>query len=164
MAMQLGLLRGSASVLARGMASSGPASLVLRRGPASVDRASLLRHASSDTKSEESKSPFPKFLSPESAVGTASTNRWGMFAPAFATHVCLGAPYGWSAISSQLARESGIVASSSADWALDMCTYPMSVMVRVIWYCLVYSSSICTFPSFRSPLAESLPPFSASGP
>ena len=34
-----------------------------------------------------------------------STNRWTMFVPAFCTHVCLGAPYGWSAISAQLTRE-----------------------------------------------------------
>jgi hypothetical protein len=30
--------------------------------------------------------------------------RWSMFVPAFATHVCLGAPYGWSAISAHLTR------------------------------------------------------------
>ena len=59
-----------------------------------------------------------------------STNRWGMFIPAFATHVCLGAPYGWSAVSATMAKEHGFVASASADWALDLCTYPMSVMVR----------------------------------
>merc|ERR1719206_416623 len=40
-----------------------------------------------------------------------STNRWTMFVPAFCTHVCLGAPYGWSAISAQLTRENGILAS-----------------------------------------------------
>ncbi len=74
---------------------------------------------------------FARLLGPESAVASPSfSNRWSMFAPAFATHVCLGAPYGWSAISAQLAREDGIVAAASSDWALDACSYPMSVMVR----------------------------------
>ena len=52
-----------------------------------------------------------------------------MFVPAFGTHICLGAPYGWSAISSTLSKEIGFVASSSADWTLDLCTYPMSIMI-----------------------------------
>ncbi len=52
-----------------------------------------------------------------------------MFVPAFSIHVCLGAPYAWSAISSAIAREYGFVASASADWMLDACTYPMSIMV-----------------------------------
>merc|ERR550519_3266209 len=38
-----------------------------------------------------------------------------MFVPAFATHICLGAPYGWSAISAAL--------------SLDYATYPMSFMI-----------------------------------
>merc|ERR1719158_1956603 len=58
-----------------------------------------------------------------------STNRWTMFVPAFCTHVCLGAPYGWSAISAQLTRECGVVASAAGDWSLDLATYPMSVMI-----------------------------------
>merc|ERR1719481_568485 len=58
-----------------------------------------------------------------------TTNRWTMFIPAFCTHVCLGAPYGWSAISAQLTRENGIVASAASDWALDVASYPMSVMI-----------------------------------
>merc|ERR1719481_258781 len=58
-----------------------------------------------------------------------TTNRWTMFIPAFCTHVCLGAPYGWSAISAQLTRENGIVASAASDWALDVPSYPMSVMI-----------------------------------
>jgi len=52
-----------------------------------------------------------------------------MFVPAFCTHVCLGAPYGWSAISAQLTRENGIVTSAASDWALDLASYPMSVMI-----------------------------------
>ena len=34
----------------------------------------------------------------ESNTGSADTKRWKMFIPAFSTHICLGAPYGWSAI------------------------------------------------------------------
>ena len=70
------------------------------------------------------------FFAPDAAVDkTGKVNRWSMFAPAFVTHVCLGAPYGWSAISGTLAREYGFVVSSAGDWALSSCTYPMSVMV-----------------------------------
>ena len=52
-----------------------------------------------------------------------------MFLPAVLTHVSLGAPYGWSAISAQLTREVGVVASAASDWSLDMATYPMSMMI-----------------------------------
>ena len=73
---------------------------------------------------------FSKLLSPDSSIADKSfTNRWAMFVPAFGTHICLGAPYGWSAISSTLSKELGFVASSSADWTLDLCTYPMSIMI-----------------------------------
>merc|ERR1719477_14803 len=58
-----------------------------------------------------------------------TTNRWTMFVPAFCTHVCLGAPYGWSAISAQLTREAGVVTSAAGDWSLDFATYPMSMMI-----------------------------------
>ena len=73
---------------------------------------------------------FSKLLSPDSSIaGKSFTNRWAMFVPAFGTHICLGAPYGWSAVSSTLSKELGFVASSSADWTLDLCTYPMSIMI-----------------------------------
>jgi len=65
----------------------------------------------------------------ESNTASPGTNRWSMFVPAFCTHVCLGAPYGWSAISAQLTRENGLVTSAASDWALDLATYPMSVMI-----------------------------------
>jgi len=52
-----------------------------------------------------------------------------MFLPAFATHVCLGAPYGWSAISLRLSLESGMVSPTVADWTLDQTTWPMAVMI-----------------------------------
>ena len=52
-----------------------------------------------------------------------------MFLPAFTTHVCLGAPYGWSAISLRLSLESGIVSPATTDWSLDQTTWPMAVMI-----------------------------------
>jgi len=73
--------------------------------------------------------PFESMFGLASNTAGPSTNRWTMFVPAFCTHVCLGAPYGWSAISAQLTRENGIVASAASDWALDLASYPMSVMI-----------------------------------
>ena len=69
--------------------------------------------------------------SQESNDGTEKTNRWSMLLPAVATHISLGAPYGWSAISSALAREQGFVTSGAADWSLDLVTYPMSIILAV---------------------------------
>ena len=70
-----------------------------------------------------------RLLGLASNTAAPSTNRWAMFIPAFCTHVCLGAPYGWSAISGQLTREHGLVTSAATDWALDLATYPMSVIL-----------------------------------
>merc|ERR1711892_448133 len=70
-----------------------------------------------------------RLYGPESNEGTPSTNRWSMFAPAVLTHVSLGAPYGWSAISSALSREHGFVVSAASDWSLEMATYPMSIIL-----------------------------------
>ena len=71
-------------------------------------------------------------FAPDAAVDkSGKANRWSMFVPAFVTHVCLGAPYGWSAISGTLAREYGFVAASAGDWALSSATYPMSIMVSL---------------------------------
>jgi len=72
---------------------------------------------------------FSKVYGPESNEGTASTNRWTMFGPALLTHVSLGAPYGWSAISSALSREHGFVVSAASDWSLELATYPMSIIL-----------------------------------
>jgi len=52
-----------------------------------------------------------------------------MFLPAFTTHVCLGAPYGWSAISHRLSLERGLVSQSTSDWTLDQTTWPMAIMI-----------------------------------
>lgn len=73
--------------------------------------------------------PLEAMFGLASNIAGPSTNRWTMFIPAFCTHVCLGAPYGWSAISAQLTRENGLVTSAASDWALDLASYPMSVMI-----------------------------------
>jgi len=67
----------------------------------------------------------------ESNPGTEKTNRWTMFLPALATHISLGAPYGWSAISATVAREYGMVAPGTEDWSLTLTTYPMSIILAV---------------------------------
>ena len=67
----------------------------------------------------------------DSNPGTEKTNRWSMFVPALATHISLGAPYGWSAISGTLAREYGFVAAGTEDWSLTLATYPMSIILAV---------------------------------
>ena len=87
----------------------------------------LVRSLSST--SEGRKGLLQRTFDLESNTGSSEVNRWRMFVPAFSTHVCLGAPYGWSAISSQLTRECGVVSSAASDWALDLASYPMSVMI-----------------------------------
>jgi len=72
---------------------------------------------------------FERLLGMSSNYATPNTNRWSMFVPAFCTHLCLGAPYGWSAISAALSREHGMVVSAASDWSLDSVTYPMSLMI-----------------------------------
>lgn len=52
-----------------------------------------------------------------------------MFVPAFTTHICLGAPYGWSAISHRLSLEQGMVSPAPGDWSLEQTTWPMAIMI-----------------------------------
>ena len=52
-----------------------------------------------------------------------------MFAPAISTHLCLGAPYGWSAISHRLSLELGLVSPGPGDWSLESTTWPMAIMI-----------------------------------
>jgi len=81
--------------------------IIQTRGP----KASLLvtrRYLSSES-GNEPKSLLDKYLGPDAGVEKEGTkvNRWKMLIPACITHVCLGAPYGWSAVSSALTREQG---------------------------------------------------------
>ena len=82
-----------------------------------------------DTDGQKRRGLVERVFGLESNTARPGTNRWTMFLPAFCTHVCLGAPYGWSAISSQLTREHGLVTSAASDWSLDLASYPMSVMI-----------------------------------
>ena len=52
-----------------------------------------------------------------------------MFVPAMATHMCLGASYGWSTISYRLSLELGMVSPASGDWSLDSTTWPMAITI-----------------------------------
>lgn len=73
---------------------------------------------------------FRRLFGPEASVADGpNTNRWRMFVPAVLTHMSLGAPYGWSAVSATLAREHGCVVPAALDWSLDLATYPMSIML-----------------------------------
>jgi MFS family permease len=51
-----------------------------------------------------------------------------MVLPAFATHMCLGSPYGWSAVSGTLAREIGFAVPAADDWAFSEVTLPLSLV------------------------------------
>ena len=64
-----------------------------------------------------------------SSPSSPPLTRWSMLVPAFLTHACLGAPYGWSAVTSALTREQGVVVSAASDWGLDLATYPMTIMI-----------------------------------
>ena len=56
------------------------------------------------------------------------TSRWLMTIPAFATHMCIGSPYGWSLMGDVLTREIGFVTSSAADWTLMQTALPLSLV------------------------------------
>ena len=101
---------------------------VILAGKSSVQlRVGFARSLSSSTR--ERKGFFQRNFDLESNTGSRETNRWTMFVPAFSTHLCLGAPYGWSAISAQLTREHGLVSSAASDWGLELASYPMSLMM-----------------------------------
>ena len=56
------------------------------------------------------------------------TNRWAMVAPAFATHLCIGSPWAWSAMGDVISREHGFVVSAASDWSLAEATAPLSIV------------------------------------
>eukprot|EP00094_Tigriopus_californicus_P000584 TCALIF_00566-PA protein Name:"Similar to yhjX Uncharacterized MFS-type transporter YhjX (Escherichia coli (strain K12))" AED:0.10 eAED:0.28 QI:0/0.75/0.8/1/0.75/0.4/5/779/269 len=74
-----------------------------------------------------------KFLGPQAALTDTphKINRWAMFLPAFATHICLGAPYGWSAISAALSKEHGWVIAAGGLSAAIMGPWTMKVGTRM---------------------------------
>jgi len=56
------------------------------------------------------------------------TNRWAMAVPAFATHLCIGAPWAWSLMADAVTREIGFVAPAAADWSLYEAAFPLSIV------------------------------------
>ena len=73
---------------------------------------SLARFSSEPAKTPNPKkkeSLFTRWVGPNAGITKTdgNVNRWAMFVPAFVTHACLGAPYGWSAVSASLTREHG---------------------------------------------------------
>jgi len=90
----------------------------------------LLRGTSTTSNDKvEKKGWFDRLFGHESNIASPSVNRWAMFVPALMTHISLGSPYGWSAISAALARDHGMVVQAASDWSLDLATYPMSVIM-----------------------------------
>lgn len=80
-------------------------------------------------KTADNKSFFQKFFGPDSVVASPKfKNRWLIALPAFATHMCIGAPYAWSAMSWPLTRENGFVTSAASDWSLAETTLPLSIV------------------------------------
>ena len=87
------------------------------------------RWSSNAPKAVEEKSFFQKYFGPESVVASPKfKNRWLIALPAFATHMCIGAPYAWSAMSWPLTRENGFVTSAASDWSLAETTLPLSIV------------------------------------
>ena len=92
--------------------------LHLRRGLVSSWRDSSLRRLKSSS-----------ILGLESNVASKEfKNRWLMVLPAFATHMCLGAPYAWSLMADQITRELGFVTPAMADWSLMEAALPLSIV------------------------------------
>ncbi len=73
-----------------------------------------------------------KYFGPESNIASKTfNNRWLMVAPAFITHVCIGAPYAWSLMADIVTREHGFVASAASDWTMMQAALPMSLVLAV---------------------------------
>ena len=72
------------------------------------------------------------FFSPSAVIAKPGEitveNRWKMAIPAFTTHLCIGSPYAWSAMSEPLSREFGFVCASASDWSLSEATIPLSIV------------------------------------
>jgi len=85
--------------------------------------------ANASEKPAKNKSFFDKFIGPEAVVASPSfKGRWLIALPAFATHMCIGAPYAWSAMSWPLTREHGFVTAAASDWSLAETTLPLSIV------------------------------------
>lgn len=60
--------------------------------------------------------------------GDGSLRRWSMIAPAFFTHLCIGSPYAWSAVSGTLSQEIGFVVPAADDWTFAEVAVPLSIV------------------------------------
>ena len=84
---------------------------------------------STSEKDTKPKGLLDRLYGPESCVASPTfTNRWLMVIPAFATQMCLGAPYAWSLMADVCTREIGIVAPAAADWSLMETAFPLSLV------------------------------------
>ena len=102
----------------------------MRISPLIIKTIPIFREFSSNTENKsEKKTFFQKFFGPESVVASPNfKSRWLVALPAFATHMCIGAPYAWSAMSWPLTREHGFVTSAASDWSLAETTLPLSIV------------------------------------
>eukprot|EP00993_Chasmostoma_nieuportense_P006232 NODE_684_length_1951_cov_34.514254_g635_i0.p1 GENE.NODE_684_length_1951_cov_34.514254_g635_i0~~NODE_684_length_1951_cov_34.514254_g635_i0.p1 ORF type:complete len:607 (+),score=151.82 NODE_684_length_1951_cov_34.514254_g635_i0:54-1823(+) len=93
-------------------------------------RVSPALHAGKRFKTEHTKTSFfDRVLGPNTVEASPSfTNRWLMVLPAFGTHMCIGSPWAWSAVSGSLTKEFGFVVPAAADWSLSQCTIPLSIV------------------------------------
>ena len=94
---------------------------------------SFLRPFSSSTPPTPSSStslfsPTAHILPIDPSSSEGKRLRWRYVLPAFATHACIGSPYGWSAVSSVLTREHGFVVSAASDWTFAETTMPLSIV------------------------------------
>lgn len=55
-----------------------------------------------------------RVFGPQNVTAPAGyANRWAMALPAFATHLCIGSPWGWSVLAGPVGREYGFVTSAA---------------------------------------------------
>ena len=82
----------------------------------------------SSSSSTPKKGIFANLLDEKNVEAPPSfTKRWLIAIPAFATHMCIGSPWGWSVMSGPLTRELGFVSSCAADWSFSETTVPLSI-------------------------------------
>ena len=81
---------------------------------------------------------LPGFLRPEASIAPDGFNRWMALPPVVAVQLSVGSLYAWSIFNGPLQRELGVIASSSADWALADIVPIFSTT------CVVFGLSVAT--------------------
>lgn len=90
---------------------------------------STVSKRSESSEPEVPQSFFDKWMGPQTVDADPSfTNRWLMVVPAFSTHMCIGSPWAWSALSGTVSRELGFVSSAAGDWSFAQATMPLSIV------------------------------------